>query len=206
MHKNQYASGLFGPYSLRSENMKSRRLLFTFLAISCSFVGLLEDAHAQTNGGAQDFSFAARFNGSGGVESGSGAYSAVLLPITNGVFEVNISATCAYAPSQRNAKHTITIVVLDSAVGDIKDSGHRRYTRTVTTYDNIATIMTGPMVGYFRQDQSSFGIECNSDPADTLVYKEILALGRAQGVPANQTFEPLPNNPILVKSPRQNGQ
>lgn len=186
--------------------MKSRHLLFVFSAISFSFAGLPGGAQAQTTGGAQDFSFAARFNGSGDVEAGSGAFSAVLLPITNGVFEANISATCAYAPSQRNAKHTITIVVLDSAVGDIKDSGHRRYTRSVTTYDNIATIMTGPMVGYFRQDQSSFGIECSSDPADTLVYKEILAFGRAQGVAANQTFDPLPGNPVLVKSTRQNGQ
>jgi len=175
--------------------------------LGLSLASLSQGVHAESDDKAHDFTFAYRTGpGSGpgpGPGAGFGSGSGIPFPIASGVFEMNISATCAYFPSPKPVEHTIIVTLLDTAADDIKASGQTRYKRKVTTKDNVVSIMTGPMVGYFRQDQTSFFVECRSEPNDTLAYQEILGFGRAKAVPANQSFEKLPidQNPILVESP-----
>lgn len=168
------------------------------LGLSINVNALAQDAQS---GDAKDFSFVNRSVG----RVGGGIASAIPLSAPAGVFEINISATCAFSsPALPPAvPHTITVAVLDTAVSDIKDSGHRRYTRTATSRSNVVSIMTGPMVGYFRQDQSSFAVECSGGDPNKGAYAEAIGFGKAIARTSPPTFDPLPGdqNPPLSTPP-----
>lgn len=163
-------------------------------------------AQEAQSGDAKDFSFVNRSEG----RVGGGVASAIPLSAPSGVFEINISATCAFSSPARPPAppHTVTIAVLDTAVSDIKDSDRRRYTRSVTSRNNVVSIMTGPMVGYFRQDQSSFAVECSGGDPNAGVYAETIGFGKAIARSSPPVFDPLPGdqNPSLITAPNMSSQ